>query len=80
MPAQNVTHQLEKGTIVAGHIYQPYATEAFKKGYKILFSAGTIPGVITDVLALRSDIIEQRPQEIQAIMKSIIEARIYTKQ
>ena len=77
VPAQNVTNELEKGTIVAGHIYQPYTTEALKKGYKILFAAGTIPGVITDVLAFRSDIIEQRPQEIQGIIKSIIEAQTY---
>ena len=39
VPAQNVTSELEKGTIVAGHIYQPYTTEALKKGYKILFAA-----------------------------------------
>ena len=77
VPAQNVTRELEKGTIVAGHIYQPYTTEALKKGYKILFAAGTIPGVITDVLAFRSDIIQQRPQEIQGIIKSIIEAQTY---
>lgn len=77
VPAQNVTQELEKGTIVAGRIYQPYTTEALKKGYKILFAAGTIPGVITDVLAFRSDIIEQRPQEIQGIIKSIIEAQTY---
>ena len=73
IPAQNVTLELEKGTIVAGHTHLPYTT----KGYKILFTAGEIPGVITDVLAFRSLIIEQRPQEIQAIIKSIIEAQSY---
>lgn len=77
VPAENVTQELEKGTIVAGHIYQPYTTEALKKGYKILFAAGTIPGIITDVLVFRSDIIEQRPQDIQAVIKSIIEAQTY---
>lgn len=77
VPAENVTQELEKGTIVAGHIYQPYTTEALKKGYKILFAAGSIPGVITDVLVFRSDIIEQRPQDIQAVIKSIIEAQMY---
>jgi len=77
VPAQNVTHELEKGTIVAGHTYQPYSTEALMEGYKVLFAAGTIPGVITDVLVFRSNIIEQRPQEIQAIIKSIIEAQSY---
>ena len=39
VPVQNVKRELEKGTIVAGHIYQPYTTEALKKGYKILFAA-----------------------------------------
>ena len=77
VPAQNVTNELEKGTIVAGHIYQPYTTEALNKGYIVLFAAGTIPGVITDVLAFHSDIIQQRPQEIQGIIKSIIEAQTY---
>jgi hypothetical protein len=42
-----------------------------------LFAAGTIPGVITDVLAFRLDILQQRPREIQAIIKSIIEAQTY---
>ena len=79
IPAQNVTQELEKGTIVAGHIYQPYTTEALKKGYNVLFAAGTIPGVITDVLAFHSNIIEQRPNDIQAVIKSIIEAQIYYK-
>ena len=74
---ENVTNELEKGTIVAGHINEPYTTEALTKGYKILFAAGTIPGVITDVLVFHSDITEQRPQEIQAIIKSIIEAQMY---
>jgi NitT/TauT family transport system substrate-binding protein len=77
VPAENVTQELEKGTIVAGHIYHPYTTEALMKGYKILFAAGTIPGVITDVLVFRSDIIDQRPQDIQAVIKSIIEAQMY---
>ncbi len=77
VPAQNVTHEMEKGTIVAGHIYQPYTTQALKKGYNILFAAGTIPGVITDVLSFRSNIIEQRPADVQAIIKSVIEAQNY---
>ncbi len=79
VPAQNVTQELEKGTIDAGHIYQPYTTEALKKGYNVLFAAGTIPGVITDVLAFRSNIVEQRPNDIQAIVKSLMEAEDYYK-
>jgi NitT/TauT family transport system substrate-binding protein len=57
VPVQNVTQELEEGRIDAGHIYQPYSTEALKKGYHILFAAGSIPGTITDVLVFRSDVI-----------------------
>ena len=62
VPAQKITENMEKGTIVAGHTYEPYTTEALKKGYKILFAAGKIPGIITDVLAFHSDFVEERPR------------------
>ena len=77
VPAQNVTRALEKGEIIAGHTYEPYTSEALKKGYKILFTAGSIPGIINTVLAFRSDVVEQRPQDIQAIVKSLVEAEDY---
>jgi NitT/TauT family transport system substrate-binding protein len=77
VPAQNVTRELDEGDIVAGHIYQPYTSEALRKGYKVLFAAGNIPGVIADVLVFRSHVVEQRPHEIQSIVKSIIEAQRY---
>lgn len=79
VPAQNVTQALEKGEIIAGHTYEPYTSEALKKGYKILFTAGSIPGLINTVLAFRSDVVEQRPQDIQAIVKSLVEAEDYYK-
>jgi len=79
VPAQNVTQALQKGEIVAGHSYEPYTSEALKKGYKILFTAGSIPGIINTVLAFRSDVVEQRPNDIQAIVKSLIEAEDYYK-
>ena len=77
VPAQNVTRALEQGDIESGHSYQPYTTEALKKGYKALFTAGTVPGLITDVLVFRSSIVEQRPKDIEAIIKSIVEAQEY---
>jgi NitT/TauT family transport system substrate-binding protein len=77
VPAQNVTRAIEDGEIDAGHSYQPYTTEALKKGYKVLFTAGTIPGLVTDVLVFHSNIVEQRPKDIQAVIKSIVEAQNY---
>ena len=77
MPAQNVTRSLEKREIIAGHTYEPYTSEALKKGYKILFTAGSIPGLLNTVLAFRSNVVEQRPHDIQAIVKSLVEAEDY---
>ena len=61
----------------SGHSYQPYTTEDLKKGYKALFTAGTVPGLITDVLVFHSSIVEQRSKDIEAIIKSIVEAQEY---
>jgi NitT/TauT family transport system substrate-binding protein len=75
VPVQNVTTELQKGSIFAGETSEPYISEAVKQGFKILYFAGNIPGVITDVLAFHSDIVQQRPQDIQNLLKSLIEAK-----
>jgi NitT/TauT family transport system substrate-binding protein len=58
LPGQNVTEGLDKGTIDAGHTYEPYTTQALKKGYKILFAAGNIPGIITNVIAFHPNVVD----------------------
>ncbi len=73
--AHQVLIALEQGEIDAGHTWNPTKSQALKKGYKILGKAGDTPGVITDVLAFNSRIINERPAEIQAIVKSMLEAR-----
>ncbi|NQU83613.1 MAG: ABC transporter substrate-binding protein [Parcubacteria group bacterium] len=75
VPAHKVLSSLEAGEIVAGHTWEPTKSEALKKGYKVLSKAGDLPGLITDVLAFDSSIVKNRPNEIQAIIKSLLEAR-----
>ncbi len=75
IPAHDVLTALEEGRIDAGHTWEPTKSDALEKGYKILSKAGDNPGIITDVLAFNSNIIKERPDEIQAIVKSLIEAR-----
>jgi NitT/TauT family transport system substrate-binding protein len=77
IPAQNVTQALDKGEIFAGHTYQPYLSDGLKKGYHIMYTAGQLPGLITTVLAFRSNIVDQRPQDVQAVISSFIEAEQY---
>jgi NitT/TauT family transport system substrate-binding protein len=77
IPAQNATQALDKGEIFAGHTYQPYLSDGLKKGYHIMYTAGQLPGLITTVLAFRSNIVDQRPQDVQAVISSFIEAEQY---
>jgi NitT/TauT family transport system substrate-binding protein len=75
IPVQNISDALKEGKIFAGHTYIPFISDSVKNGYKILSTALEIPGVITDVVSFHSDIVEQRPQDIQNIIKSLIEAK-----
>jgi NitT/TauT family transport system substrate-binding protein len=75
IPVQNVSTALQKGDIFAGHTYEPFVSDAEKKGFKILSTGADVPGIITNVLAFHSDIVQQRPQDIQNIIKSMIEAK-----
>jgi len=75
LAVQKVSEALEAGTIDAGHTWEPTTSEALAKGYKILAKAGDIPGVITDVLAFHTEIIEKREKDIQNVVRALVEAR-----
>lgn len=77
IPAQEVLDALENGEIDAGHTWEPTKSDAIKKGYMVLFSGGQIPGTITSTLVFNSKIIEERPEDIMAITKSMVEAQEY---
>jgi NitT/TauT family transport system substrate-binding protein len=77
LPATNVTSALDKGEIQAGYTYQPYTQDALKKGYKIIFNAGKIPGTISDVIAFHSDFVLKRPDAVRAIVLSFAEGQKY---
>ncbi|MBI2470583.1 MAG: ABC transporter substrate-binding protein [Planctomycetes bacterium] len=75
VPGTDVLNAMEAGRIDAGHTWEPVTSQALNKGYKILCKASDTPGIITDVLAFNAKIIEERPDDIQRIVKSLLEAR-----
>jgi len=77
--ASDVLAALEEKRIDAGHTWEPTKSRALEKGYKILAKAGDYPGIITDVLVFTPKLIEERPDEIRAIVKSLFDARDYLK-
>jgi NitT/TauT family transport system substrate-binding protein len=77
VPAMDVLKELERGTIDAGHTWEPVISRAIKKGYKVLIKAGDIPFIITDILAFSTNVINERPDDVRNIVKSLLEARDY---
>jgi len=78
VPGTDVLNAMEAGKIDGGHTWEPITSQALNKGYKILCKASDTPGVITDVLAFNVKIIEERPDDIRQIVKSLFEARDFT--
>jgi len=70
---------LDLGIVDAVHTWDPEKTHAVDKGYKILAKAGDDPGVIIDVLVFNKKIIEERPNEIRSIIKSLEDAKRFLK-
>ncbi len=71
----NISDALKKSEISAGHTYDPYMSDTLKDGFKILSTGANAPGIMTTVLVFHSDIVDQRPIDIQNIIKSLIEAK-----
>jgi len=77
--AQDVVKKIEDGTINAGHTWEPTKSEAIEKGYNVLANAGDFPYLVTDVLVFDTNIIEERPDDIQKIVQSMFDAQEYQK-
>lgn len=75
--AQDVLIALNSGQIDAGHTYEPTKSDALQFGYGVLFSGGQIPGTITSTLVFNSDLIKERPDDVLAVVKSLVEAQEY---
>jgi len=77
--AQDVVMSLDAGTIQAGHTWEPTKSEAIEKGYNVLANAGDFPYLVTDVLVFDQNIINERPDDIQKIVKAMFQAQEYQK-
>lgn len=75
IPFDQVPDALSQGLIVAGHTWDPAAAEAARRGFKVLASAGELPGVISDCLAVSERMLQERPDELQRLMLALVEAQ-----
>ncbi|TSE03481.1 transporter substrate-binding domain-containing protein [Mesorhizobium intechi] len=72
MPASDAGGALIAGRVPVAVTYEPYLTVAMaqNKDVKLLFSAGEDPGLISDVLVVRDEVIKSRPGQVLAMIKS----------
>lgn len=65
---------LAAGEVDAGHTWDPHVTRIVQSGGQILFTSEETPGLIVDHLVFQSEIVEQRPDDIQAIVSALARA------
>lgn len=63
--------------IQGGYTWEPFLSEALKKGYKVLFTTADTPGMIPDVIAFQGNIVHQRAKDVQAFVDAWFEAQAY---
>ena len=72
MPAADAGSALIAGRVPVAVTYEPYLTAARlqDKSVKLLFTAGEDPGLVSDVLVVRDDVLAQKPGQVLALVKS----------
>ncbi len=80
LPMNEVLPALESGKIDAGYVYAPESNIALAKGYKALFTAHELPGIIIDVLTFRPQILNERAPEVNKVIQALFTAREWMMQ
>jgi len=60
------------GRVDAAYTYEPFVSAALKRGdgLKALYTAAEKPGIISDVLLVRQEVIDDRPGQVAALVRS----------
>ena len=72
MPASSAGGALIAGQVPAAVTYEPYLTAAAQQNPKIrtLFQGSDDPGLISDVLVVREEMLEKRPGQVLALIRA----------
>lgn len=63
--------------IAAGFAYEPYISESMARGFRVIFSSKTVSSLNPDVIVMRSEIAQQRPEDVRAFLRAWFEAVAY---
>jgi NitT/TauT family transport system substrate-binding protein len=72
MSAADAGGALIAGRVPAAVTYEPYISAARKQDptLQLLFTAGNAPGLVSDILVVREDVIKSKPGQVLALMKA----------
>lgn len=72
MPAANAGGALIAGQVPVAVTYEPYLSTAMQQDpkLKLLYTAGVNPGLISDVLVVREDVLKKKPGQVLALLKA----------
>lgn len=72
MPAADAGTALIAGRVPVAVTYEPYISTALNqdKNIKLLFEAGKDPGLVSDVLVVREEVLKQKPGQVLAMIKA----------
>ena len=74
---QDMVKALNAKRIDAGHTFGPAKIAGLRGGYDILATAEDAPAIIADVLLFNSEVVETRPEAVEAVVKSINQGKEY---
>lgn len=72
MPASDAGAALIAGQVPVAVTYEPYISTALaqNKDIKMIFEAGKDPGLVSDVLVVREEVLKERPGQVLAMLKT----------
>jgi NitT/TauT family transport system substrate-binding protein len=80
MAAARAGQALAAGRVDAAVTYEPYIADALQRNprLRLVYSAGADPGLISDVLVVRTSVIRERPGQVAALIRAWDDAvRLY---
>jgi ABC-type nitrate/sulfonate/bicarbonate transport system substrate-binding protein len=75
IPYDQIDLALKNNVVSAAHSWDPGKKKATDQGFKVIFTAGEIPGVILDTLCFHQDFVKKHPNEIKKIITIFYEAQ-----
>jgi len=72
--ASEVPAALREGRIDAGQTWEPYKSKALAAGNRLLATTADAPGIVTDVLMVKREVLEKREDDVRAVVKALFKA------